>query len=71
MFLGFFSQIMKNIIKQIVPETDFIEPKRFSKLTYNGHKKISRLERKSALIAFPVEEVYAIAELVRRQKGGA
>ena len=69
MFLG--SQIMKNIIKQIIPETDFIEPKRFSKLTYNGHKKISRLERKSALIAFSVEEVYAIAELVRRQKGGA
>ncbi len=69
MFLG--SQIMKNIIKQIIPETEFIEPKRFSKLTYNGHKKISRLERKSALIAFSVEEVYAIAELVRRQKGGA
>tara|TARA_B100000945_G_scaffold288931_1_gene261611 strand:+ start:6 stop:2102 length:2097 start_codon:yes stop_codon:yes gene_type:complete len=69
MFLG--SQIMKNIISQIIPETKFIEQKRFSKLTYNGHKKISRLERKSALIAFSVEEVYAIAELVRRQKGGA
>ena len=69
MFLG--SQIMKNIISDIIPETEFIEQKRFSKLSYNGHKKISRLERKSALIAFSVEEVYAIAELVRRQKGGA
>ena len=69
MFLG--SQIMKNIISQIIPETHFIEQKRFSKLSYNGHKKISRLDRKSALIAFSVEEVYAIAELVRRQKGGA
>ncbi len=69
MFLG--SQIMKNIISQIIPETQFIEQKRFSKLSYNGHKKISRLDRKSALIAFSVEEVYAIAELVRRQKGGA
>ena len=69
MFLG--SQIMKNIIKEIIPETEFVEPKRFSKLAYNGHKKISRLDRKSALIAFSVEEVYAIAELVRRQKGGA
>ena len=69
MFLG--SQIMKNIISDIIPETEFIEQKRFSKLSYNGHKTISRLERKSALIAFSVEEVYAIAELVRRQKGGA
>jgi len=69
MFLG--SQVMKNIVSQIIPETRFIEQQRFSKLAYNGHKKISRLERKSALIAFSVEEVYAIAELVRRQKGGA
>ncbi len=69
MFLG--SQVMKNIVSEIIPETRFIEQQRFSKLSYNGHKKISRLERKSALIAFSVEEVYAIAELVRRQKGGA
>jgi ATP-dependent RNA helicase SUPV3L1/SUV3 len=69
MFLG--SQIMKNIISQIIPETKFVEQERFSKLSYNGHKKISRLDRKSALIAFSVEEVYGIAELVRRQKGGA
>ncbi len=69
MFLG--SQIMRNIISEIIPETKFIEQQRFSKLSYNGHKKISRLDRKSALIAFSIEEVYAIAELVRRQKGGA
>ena len=69
MFLG--SQIMKDMISIIIPETKFVEQQRFSKLSYNGHKKISRLERKSALIAFSIEEVYAIAELVRRQKGGA
>ena len=69
MFLG--SQIMKRIISEIIPETHFMEQQRFSKLSYNGHKKISRLERKTALIAFSIEEVYAIAELVRRQKGGA
>ncbi len=69
MFLG--SQIMKNMISKIIPETNFIQQERFSKLSYNGHKKISRLERKSALIAFSIEEVYGIAELVRRQKGGA
>ena len=44
---------------------------RFSKLSYTGYKKISRLDRKVAIIAFSIEEVYAIAELVRRQKGGA
>ena len=69
MFLG--SQIMKNIISQLVENVEFLKQDRFSKLTYNGSKKISRLNRKSALIAFSVEEVYAIAELVRRQKGGA
>ncbi len=69
MFLG--SQIMKSMISKIIPETNFLEKERFSKLSYNGHKKISRLERKSALIAFSIEEVYGIAELVRRQKGGA
>ena len=37
MFLG--SQIMKNIISQIIPETKFVEQERFSKLSYNGHKK--------------------------------
>jgi len=69
MFLG--SQIMEDIISQLVPGTEFFKQERFSKLSYNGHKKISRLDRKSALIAFSIEEVYAIAELVRRQKGGA
>ena len=44
---------------------------RLSKLSYVGHKKISRINRKTAIIAFSTEEVYAIAELVRRQKGGA
>ena len=56
MFLG--SQIMKNIISQHNSETRFIEQKRFSKLSYNGHKKISRLDRKTALIAFSVEEKF-------------
>ena len=69
MFLG--SQIMENIISQLISGTEFVKQERFSKLYYNGHKKISRLDRKSALIAFSIEEVYAIAELVRRQKGGA
>jgi len=69
MFLG--SQIMKNIISDLVTGVEFVKQERFSKLTFNGHKKISRLKRKTALIAFSIEEVYALAELIRRQKGGA
>ena len=69
MFLG--SQIMKNIIVDLVKNVEFIRQERFSKLTYSGYKKISRLDQKTAIIAFSIEEVYALAELVRRQKGGA
>ncbi len=69
MFLG--SQVMKSIISQLLDDVEFINKERFSKLSYNGSKKISRLNRKSAIIAFSIEEVYALAELVRRQKGGS
>ncbi len=69
MFLG--SQVMENIIGQLVEGVEFEKKERFSKLSYSGIKKISRLDRKVAIIAFSIEEVYAIAELVRRQKGGA
>jgi len=69
MFLG--SQVMENIISELVDSVEFEKKERFSKLSYSGIKKISRLERKVAIIAFSIEEVYAIAELVRRQKGGA
>ena len=69
MFLG--SQVMESIIQELVSNVEFEKKERFSKLSYSGIKKISRLERKVAIIAFSIEEVYAIAELVRRQKGGA
>jgi ATP-dependent RNA helicase SUPV3L1/SUV3 len=69
LFLG--SQVMKSIINDLVDNVEFIKKERFSKLSYSGYKKISRLVGKTAIIAFSIEEVYAIAELVRRQKGGA
>ena len=69
MFLG--SHAMKFIIKSLINNVEFVNRERYSKLTYSGYKKISRLNPKTALIAFSVDEVYAIAELVRRQKGGA
>ncbi len=65
------SSTIKNIILKLNEDTEFINKERFSKLSYVGHKKISRIDRKTAIIAFSAEEVYAIAELIRRQKGGA
>ena len=65
------SNTIKNIIAKLDDDIEFINRERLSKLTYAGHKKISRINRKTAIIAFSAEEVYAIAELIRRQKGGA
>ena len=69
MFMG--SNTIKNIISKLDADIEFVYKDRFSKLSYVGHKKISRLDRKTAIIAFSSEDVYAIAELIRRQKGGA
>ena len=69
MFLG--SNTMTRVINSLVPSIEFVNRERYSKLSYDGYKKISRLNRKTAIIAFSIEDVYAIAELVRRQKGGA
>jgi len=69
MFLG--SHTMKHIITSLVDGVEFVNKERYSKLTFSGYKKISRLNPKTAIIAFSIDEVYTIAELVRRQKGGA
>ena len=69
MFMG--SNTIKKIISKLNDDIEFINRDRLSKLSYAGHKKISRINRKTAIIAFSTEEVYAIAELIRRQKGGA
>jgi len=69
MFLG--SQTMQQIISSLIDGVEFVNRERYSKLTYSGYKKISRLNPKTALIAFSIDEVYAMAELIRRQKGGA
>ena len=69
MFMG--SNTIKNIISKLDDDVEFIDRNRLSKLSYSGHKKISRIDRKTAIIAFSAEDVYAIAELIRRQKGGA
>ena len=69
MFLG--SDSMGSLVRKLVPDAEIISRPRFSTLTYAGHKKLSRLPRRSAIVAFSAEEVYAIAEALRRLRGGA
>ena len=69
LFMG--SDTMRGPIRALVPEAQFIQRERMSDLTYSGAKKISRMKPRSAIVGFSVENVYAIAELIRRQKGGA
>lgn len=62
---------MKPVIEQLIPGVNVVTRPRLSQLMFAGDRKITRLPPRSAIVAFSVEEVYAIAELIRRQKGGA
>jgi ATP-dependent RNA helicase SUPV3L1/SUV3 len=68
LFLG--SDTMRGAIAALVPGVQFHRRERFSTLTYAGSKKITRIPPRSAIVGFSVENVYAIAELIRRQRGG-
>ena len=68
LFLG--AETMRPVIAGLVRGVQFLKRERFSELTYTGSKKISRMPARSAIVGFSVENVYAIAELIRRQKGG-
>jgi len=69
MILG--SDSLKPMLKALVPDAEIIGRPRFSTLSYAGAKKLSRLPRRSAIVAFSAEEVYAVAEALRRLRGGA
>ena len=62
---------MRPLIAQLIPDAEIISRPRFSTLSYAGPRKLSRLPRRSAIVAFSLEDVYAIAEMLRRQHGGA
>ncbi|KCV80928.1 helicase-like protein [Actibacterium atlanticum] len=68
LFLG--SDTMRSAIAALEPRAQFMRRERFSQLTYAGSKKISRMPPRAAIVGFSVDNVYAIAELIRRQKGG-
>ena len=68
LFLG--ADTIRPVIERLVPDAGYVSRPRLSKLTYVGPRKITRLPRHSAVVAFSINEVYAIAELMRRQRGG-
>lgn len=69
MLLG--AQTMAPLVRRLLPHAEIVTRDRFSKLTYSGPKKLTRLPRRTAVVAFSADQVYAIAELIRRQRGGA
>ncbi len=69
MLLG--AATMAPMLSRLVPDARHEQRERFSTLSYTGPKKLAKLPRRSAIVAFSAEDVYAIAELIRRQRGGA
>jgi ATP-dependent RNA helicase SUPV3L1/SUV3 len=69
MILG--SATIAPLVRALVPDVEIIGRPRFSTLSYAGAKKLSRLPRRSAIVAFSAQEVYAVAEMLRRFRGGA
>ncbi len=69
MILG--SAALAPMVRALVPEAEIVRRPRFSTLSYAGAKKLSRIPKRSAIVAFSAEEVYAVAEMLRRTRGGA
>ena len=69
MFMG--AETIRPLIRRLVPEAEFLSRPRFSTLTYSGPRKVTRLAPRSAVVAFSAADVYSLAELVRRHRGGA
>ena len=65
------AQTVRPMIERLLPGAHILTRPRLSQLSFAGEKKITRLPRRSAVVAFSAEEVYSIAELIRRQRGGA
>lgn len=65
------SATMRGILESLLPGLTVVSRPRLSHLAYAGSKKITRLPRRTAIVAFSADEVYTVAELIRRQRGGA
>src|SRR6201993_2886927 len=68
MFLG--ADTIRLLMRRLVPGAEYVVRPRFSTLSHTGYKKVTRLPPRSAVVAFAVADVFSLAELVRRQRGG-
>ena len=68
MFLG--ADTIRPLMRRLLPDAEYISRPRFSTLSYTGHKKVTRLPPRSVVVAFSIPDVFSLAELVRRQRGG-
>jgi ATP-dependent RNA helicase SUPV3L1/SUV3 len=68
MFLG--ADTIKPLMRRLVRDVEYVSRPRFSTLSYTGHKKLTRLPPRSAVVAFALADVFSLAELIRRQRGG-
>ena len=69
LFLG--SETIRPLLRRLVPGLEFIARPRLSTLSFAGHKKLSRLPARSAVVSFSAQDVYGIGEMLRRHRGGA
>ncbi|PZP56903.1 MAG: helicase [Micavibrio aeruginosavorus] len=68
MFMG--SETIRPLLKELIPGIEIRSQERFSNLTYTGFKKMTRLPARSAIVAFTINDLYEVADLIRRQRGG-
>ena len=69
LFLG--AETARDVLRTLVPDITFDRRERFSELSHAGHIKLNRLPKRSVVVAFSAKEVYALAEALRRLRGGA
>src|SRR5947207_4361414 len=68
MFLG--ADTIRPLMRRLIPDVEYVSRPRFSTLRHTGYKKVTRLPPRSAVVAFSMADVFSLAELVRRQRGG-
>jgi ATP-dependent RNA helicase SUPV3L1/SUV3 len=68
MLLG--AETIRPLIRRLLPDVEHVGRPRFSRLSYSGHKKLTRLPPRSAVVAFTAADVFSLAELIRHQRGG-
>ncbi|HZU90170.1 MAG TPA: disulfide oxidoreductase, partial [Stellaceae bacterium] len=68
MLLG--AETIKPLLRRLLPGVEHVSRPRFSRLSYSGHKKLTRLPPRSAIVAFTAADVFSLAELIRHQRGG-